>query len=307
MFREWIHLASQRVDGRSAVRSTKNAAAWVASIALSCLSLLAQPAAIPEAEAFALPTLSRLTAIHTAAQRDGWAPHTAPLRAAALRAYEQNKLPAAEAWLNACHWSALFGQTEAEFLPRWSSAVQTLRVGHANMPRRYEMRPRPLAASLAPALQAWLFGNAGFTAEFCSLVSAVDHIPRVFEILNEIHRADPAHFKSHASLALAIALVYDVPPPPEWPHGQVSAEALPRQFAPPVDAFAWWIKQEQRGRMYHRLSRLGAAELKFVVDTVVPFAELEWVQGAANFALGQLAQGYTMVRYRNDRVTSQQM
>jgi hypothetical protein len=67
------------------------------------------------------------------------------------------------------------------------------------------------------------------------------------------------------------------------------------------------VKQEQRGRTYHRLSRLGAAELKFVVDTVVPFAELEWAQGAANLPLNQLARTYTMVRYRNDRVTSQQM
>src|SRR5690606_17049024 len=106
--------------------------------------------------------------------------------------------------------------------------------------------------------------------------------------LDEIHRHDSARFKTYASLAAAIAVVYDVPPPPDWPHGQVSAEALPRQFPAPADAFAWWVRQDQRGRTYHRLSRLGAAELKFVVDTVVPFAELEWAQGAANLPLNQL-------------------
>jgi hypothetical protein len=135
----------------------------------------------------------------------------------------------------------------------------------------------------------------------------VDYVPRVLGILDEIHRSDPAHFKSYAHLALAIALVYDVPPPPFWPHAQVSAGALPRQFPPPVDAFAWWIKQEQRGRTYHKLSRLGADELKFVVDTVVPFAQLEWAQGACDVPLGQLARAYTMVRYRNDRITSNNM
>ncbi|MGH7947176.1 MAG: hypothetical protein ACREF9_19545, partial [Opitutaceae bacterium] len=276
-------------------------------IALVGARLAAQPASISDAEALNAPTPHHLVTVHAAAQRDGWAPQSAMLRSAAIRAYEHEQLGAAEAWLNAYRWSALFGQTEADFIPRWARAVQALRVGHANMPRTYETRSRPLGKNVTPALQAWLFGNPAFSAGFFSLLSPVDNIPRAFEILAEIHRRDPARFKSHASLATAIALVYDVPPPPDWPHGQVSAEALPRNFPAPAEAFAWWITQEQRGRTYHRLSRLGAAELKFVVDTVVPFTELEWAQGAASFPLNQLARGYTMVRYRNDRVTSRQM
>jgi hypothetical protein len=152
-----------------------------------------------------------------------------------------------------------------------------------------------------------MLGNAAFGIEFLSMLSPVDYVPRAFEILDKIHQRDPARFKTYANLAIAIALVYDVPPPPTWPHGQVSAGALPRQFPDPLEAFGWWIKQEQRGRTYHRLSRLGATELKFVVDTVVPFAELEWAQGAADLPLAQLARGYTMVRYRNDRISNQQM
>ena len=175
------------------------------------------------------------------------------------------------------------------------------------MPRTYETRPRPLGACVSPALQGWIFGNAAFGNEFLSMLSPVDYVPRAFEILEQIHQRDPARFKTYANLAIALALVYDLPPPPTWPHAQVSAEALPRQFPDPADAFAWWIKQEQRGRTYHRLSRLGATELKFVVDTVVPFAELEWAQGAADLPLAQLARAYSMVRYRNDRISSQQM
>ena len=269
--------------------------------------VFAQPIAIPDTEILAPPAAVRLKSVHAAAQRDGWAPHAASLRAAALRAYEMEKFPAAEAWLNACHGAALFGQSEAEFIQRWMKSVQAMRVGHANMPRRYDSRPQPLAASLKPALQALLFSDAAIAKEFLSLLSPVDYVPRVFEILEELYGRDPARFKTYANLAIAIALVYDVPPPPAWPHGQVAPEILPRQFAPPADAFAWWIKQEQRGRTYHRLSKLGADELKFVVDTVVPFDQLEWAQDAANLPLGQLARAYTMVRYRNDRVTGQQM
>jgi len=122
--------------------------------------------------------------------------------------------------------------------------------------------------------------------------------------LNDLHRADPPRFRSHANLALAIAVVYDVPPPPAWPHGQVTAEALPRKFPAPLEAFAWWIKQDQAGRTLHKLARLTAAELKFVVDTPASLAELEWAQRTADFPLGQLAHAYTMVRYRQDRLAN---
>jgi hypothetical protein len=275
--------------------------------ALGGCAAFAQTIAIPEVEILAPPTAARLAVVHAAAQRGGWAPHAAGLRSAAFNAYEKEKFPAAEAWLNACHTAALFGQGEADFIQRWMKSVQAMRVGHANMPRRYDSRPQPLAASLKPALQALLFSDAGISKELLSLLSPADYVPRVFEILDELYGSDPARFRTYANLAIAIALVYDLPPPPAWPHSQVATEILPRQFPPPAQAFAWWIRQEQRGRTYHRLSRLGADELKFVVDTVVPFAQLEWAQDAANLPLGQLARAYTMIRYRNDRVTGQQM
>jgi hypothetical protein len=274
----------------------------IACVAAS--GVFAQQPAIPESEALNPPTAQRLAAIHAAAQRDGWAPHAAPLRAAAIRAYEREKFSAAETWLNVYRWAGLWGQTEAEFVPRWMDAVNAARVGHPNMSTRYELRPRPLAASAAPPFQLWALNNAAFSAEFFASLTSVDYLPRVLEILNELHQRNPAQVKTHASLALAIALVYDVPPPPIWPHGQVSATALPRTFPAPADAFAWWIKQEQTGRTFHRLSRLGADELKFVVDTVAPFAELEWAQGACDLPLGQLPRAYTMIRYRNDRVVN---
>ena len=263
----------------------------------------AQPAPIAEAETLQPPTTQRLAALHAAAQRDGWAPLSAGLRSTALHSYESGKLGAAEAWLNLYRWSALFGQQDADFIPRWIDAVNAAKVGHPNMPVRYVPGGKPLAAELAPELQAWLIGNAGFSAEFFGLLQPVDYVPAVFRILNDLHRRDPARFKTYPNLALAIAVVYDLPPPPLWPHGQVSAAALPRTFPAPVDAFAWWIKQEQLGRTYQKLSRLGAGDLKFVVDAAAPFSELEWSQQAAGQPLAQLAQAYSMIRYRTERAT----
>ncbi|WP_414664961.1 tetratricopeptide repeat protein [Horticoccus sp. 23ND18S-11] len=272
-----------------------------------CARLVAQGGAIPEAEVLAVPTAMRFAAIHAAAQRDGWAPQSAALQVAGVRAYEREKPAAAEAWLNAFRWATLLGQSEPEFVPRWVQTVQAARLAHPNMPTRYDARPRLLAANLSPALQAWLVGNVAVSAEFFALLTPVDFAPRVLEILDELFKADPARFKTYVNLALAIAVVYDVPPPPDWPHAQVTNRALPRTLPPPAAAFAWWIKQEQRGRTYHSLARLGAEELKFVVDAAAPFNELEWIQGAADLPLAQLPRAYSMIRYRNDRLTGNQL
>jgi hypothetical protein len=265
--------------------------------------LAAQAGSIPDAETAAMPTPSRLAAVLSAAQRDGWPPQSAALRAAAFRAYERGQPAAAEAWLNVYRWSALLGEPETEFVPRWMAAVQAARVAHANMPARYEPRPRPLAALVSRELQAWLVGNPRLSTEFFTLLAPVDYLPRTLEILNDLHQRDPVRFKTYASLALALAVVYDVPPPPGWPHAQVTAEALPRAWPAPAAAFAWWVRQGEQGRTYHRLTRLGADELKFVVDAAAPLTELEWAQGAASIPLNQLARAYDMIRYRRDRLT----
>ena len=267
--------------------------------------LAAQPSPISEAEALQPPTPARLAAIHQAAQQQGWASQRAALQAAALLAYEKDKLPAAEAWYHALHWTVLFAQKESEFSPAWARRVSDARVAHANLPR-FAPKDRALGAILAPELQAWLIGNAAFSSEFFALLSPLDYVPGVFQVLDELHRAAPAKFKSYPGLALALAVVYDVPPPPYWPHGQVSERALPRRWPAPTEAFAWWIRQDQANRTYHKLARLGADELKFVVDAAAPLAELEWAQQNVRLPLAQLADAYSMIRYSTARVEANQ-
>ena len=264
-----------------------------------------QPVAIPAPESLAPPTAARLAAVCAAAQRDGWAPQTAGLRAAAVRAYQADKLAAAEAWLNTARGVALFGEKETSFIPRWLLAVTAAKVGHPNMPLRYTPRDSPLGFALSPETQAWLIGDAALAEEFFSLLAPVDYLPNVLSILDELYRRDPARAQAYAHLVLAIAVVYDVPPPPDWPHGQVGAGALPRKFPSATDAFTWWVREDQLGRTYHRLARLPADELKFVVDAAAPLAELEWAQKMADIPLNSLARAYTMIRYRADRLKNE--
>ncbi len=271
------------------------------------LHAAAGPESIPEAEALAPPSRARLAALANAGAKGDWTGVDAVALGAANSAYARDRLNAAEGWFYVHRWAALFAENEAHFVLRWVPAVEQAKVAHENMARSYSSTDRRLAEFLSPELQRWLLENAAFSDEFFSLLSPVDYVPRVFGLLNEIYQWDSSRFKEYASLALAIAVVYDLPPPPDWPHAQVSAAALPRRWPRASEAFAWWVREDRAGHTYQRLSRLGADELKFVVDAVAPFPELEWAQDAVTYPLGQLPQAYTMIRYRMDRAQSQSM
>jgi len=264
-------------------------------------------AEIPTTEIDHPPTAERLAAIHASAQRDGWAAQAATLRAVALGAFEKNRLPAASAWLSMYRWATLWAETEAHFIPRWGKAINAAGVGHPNMETDYRLLPRPLGARVSPELQLWLLGHPDFSAAFFELLDPVDYLPQTFSILNDLHGRDPQRFANYANLALAIALVYDVAPPPSWPHPQVSVEQLPRRWPTAAAAFGWWTTQDQRGRTFHKLGRLAAGDLKFVVDATAPFDQLEWSQQVSNYPLTHLERAYTMVRYRQDRLVNRRL
>ena len=281
-------------------------AALLLGVAVAALGPEARPA-VADAEIGYPPTAERLKAVHAAAQRDGWKAHAAPLRTAALRAYAADKLVAAEAWLNASRWAALFAESEADAVQAWIAAMNRAKAGHPNLPTTFSLRADPLSVRVNPDLQAWVLADADFSDQFFRVRSPLDQPVRVLEILNELHLRDPARFRAYARFALALAVVHDVPPPPWWPHGQVPAQVLPRRLAAAGEAFVWWTQQDRAGRTFHKLAKLDADELKFVVDSPAPFGELEWAQSVAEFPLSHLDRAYTMVRYRNDRVANNTM
>jgi len=260
---------------------------------------------LSEAEMLQPPTPERLSGLVNYANQADWGQLTPMFRTAALRAYEKGRLDAAERWYQIYRWSALFAEPENRFIQQWIKEMQDARVVHSNLPHRYIATKARLGQWLSPGLQAWLVGDAQFSAEFFGLYSRLDYLPEVLRILNELHERSPGRFARYANLALAIAVVYDLPPPPDWPHGQASREDLARRLPTPENAFDWWIRQDQLDRTYHRLADLRADELKFVVDATAPFTELEWSQRNVDVPLHQLANAYTLVRYNLDRENRQ--
>ena len=154
-------------------------------------------------------------------------------------------------------------------------------------------------------MQDWLLSSPEFSEEFFSILKKVDNVPKVFAILEGLHGADPDKFARYHSLALAISVVYDVPPPPYWPHHQVSDQALKRGLQSPGAIFDYFTREDAQGRTYFNLAQLRAEELKFVVDVAAPVPQLEWSLGAVTLPLDQLEGAYSMVKYREDRSTNE--
>lgn len=269
------------------------------------MRLLAQEVAIAPEELARPPSAKRLDELVQAAAREGWGALLPALREAAFGAYERDPSGAAP-WHDLYRWARLFSTPRAQAVQDWIKAIEAAGVAHPNMPARYALPPGSLSAEVGPELQRWLIGNVAFSRAFFTTLADEDQPMEMLAILQRLYAADPGRFADYASLALAIAVVYDVPPPPDWPHGQVSATLLPRRLPDAVAAFDYWTKLDRANLAAHPLKRLPASELKFVVDTSTPFAELIWARQNVTPPLSELAKAYDLIRYRKDRLTGGQ-
>lgn len=261
---------------------------------------------IEEVEAVSFPSSVLLQAIHQEAQASGWHRQVPRLQAAARQALAKEKISAAAAWFGIYRWSALWSRSETEFIPAWIDAVNRAAVGHDGMAAQYRAQPVTLGASMTPECQAWMIRHSAFTAEFFSVLQPVDYVPEVLKILSDLHHHDPQGFEKYAHLALAIAVVYDVSPPSDWPHAQVSTKLLPRKWAEPIMVFDWIRSRVGSGVMSRKLLEYRADELKHLVDIAAPLAELEWSARSVNLPGDRLEEAYDRVRYREDRSSKKQ-
>lgn len=273
---------------------------------LCAASIRAQdPGVIPAEELARLPTPARIAQLVDRAAAQGWGSVAPGLRSGARQAYETNSGYAAH-WYYLHRWARLLGTPYNQAIQAWVRQVEAAGVAHPNMAARYAARPGSLGGQVSRELQLALLGNAALSEEFFQLLSPVDHPGEVLAVLQAIHRAEPALFAAYPSLALAVAVVYDVPPPPAWPHGQVSPGLLPRQLPPPAQVFAHLARLDRTNGTAHKLGRLPAGELKFLVDLVAPFAELEWARRKVAPGLADLGRAYDLVKYRQERIAAGQ-
>lgn len=249
------------------------------------------------------PTPERLKVVQTAAEA-GWTPLAGRIYQGSLRAYELKQEDSATAWYYVARWCDLLGKSQKASSEQWLRTMAQAKALHSSIDQvKIQALPdKPLARLLTPETITWLLGDREFTESFFGLLSDHDLPAGVFIVLQMLRNDDVARVMNYRQLALAIALVYDTPPPPQWPHWQVTPEVLPRRLPLPAEAFRFLTGADQSGRTLQKLSTLGATELKFLVDLSAGFPELAWAQQSVKFPLVDLAKSYEAVRYRQDRI-----
>jgi hypothetical protein len=260
---------------------------------------------VPDAETRDPPTAARLADIEQRASAAGWYSLAPAVHAAAMRSYVQDRYAAADAWYHVYQWLALFAEPENVFFANWLRATEAAKLPIPPAVASYQPGERPIGDNLTEGTKVWLLSNEAFSQEFFSIITQLDNLPRVFAIIDGLRRRGPDKFARYSSLALALAVVYDVDPPPYWPHFQVTEQALPRKLPNPALTYEWLIHEEALGRTYHRLTRMRAEELKFVVDIAAPVPELEWSLQNVHAPLDSFDEVYSMVRYRTDRAQNE--
>ncbi|HEY9250434.1 MAG TPA: hypothetical protein VIO38_14945 [Rariglobus sp.] len=279
------------------------------AVVVFAVSMRGDPAArLPDDWFTRPPTPERIKAVQQTAVSDGWAPTAARLYAGAVRGYELRQEEAATAWYYVACWCDLLGQSQRKLGTRWLESLGKIGGVHPNIDqgRVASLPEEPIVRLLSEESVAWLLGDRLFSESFFNALTPYDFLPGVMGILQALRDAEPRRFPVYPQLVLAIALVYDEPPPPEWPHWQVTEKVLPRRLPQPQAAFKFLADADQAGGTLQKLGTLSAGELKFVVDLVAPFPELSWARRSVKYSLADLVKSYEAVRYRTDRIEADQ-
>ncbi|MBE7539414.1 MAG: hypothetical protein HS122_13510 [Opitutaceae bacterium] len=261
---------------------------------------------IPETWLARDPGPREVAAIVQTGATESWSAASDLIESQVLALYqrEPGRADRLNGWLLAGRWAGLMGESEETFLRRWVDAINRAGVGHAGMQASRVPQDRVIGAALQTDFVSWVLANRRFMEVFFDQLSPCDNLPRVFEILDLLFHAGQDTFAAYSQLALAIALVYDVPPPPGWPHAQVPSGALKRRLPPPLEAFQFFVRSDRQGRCLQRISSLGVGELRFLVDLAAPFEELAWAQANVRTPINRLEETYSEINYRRDRAES---
>lgn len=200
----------------------------------------------------------------------------------------------------------------ADATPLSSSEVREIVASSAELRRR--LLPQDFVVSDAGILGdragmelgKELIANPLLQKEFLNSLSDADCMPLVLEQLRQMREAAPEDFRKLPALAVAIAIVWDSPPPDDWPHHQVHSGEVPKQGMSAVDRFAFWVAAQKEKRLLSDPAALDAATLKFMVDAPVATDELLWAQKNVRQSKGSFDKVFSSIRYDRGRVAAAQ-
>jgi tetratricopeptide (TPR) repeat protein len=206
------------------------------------------------------------------------------------------------------------GQVFREERPGWEPAElreiatqvqQREFYGKMLLPAGFSWKGGSLSQRISPELALALAKNPARLREFFTVLSTDDFTPGVLDNLDRLHRHNPTSFEKNFSLALALAVVFDQPPPPDWPHHQVNPSAIPADRSSLEERFDFWVTSLDGKKLMPGAAELGADQWKYIVDALVAPEELEWARKNVRTARGQFHRVFSSIKYDFPRLKSQ--
>ena len=151
-----------------------------------------------------------------------------------------------------------------------------------------------------------LLGDSSISRMFFSTLSEKDSVPRVLDNLDSIRAAHPQEWKEYGSLAIAIAVVNDVPVPQGWPHHQVAPALVPVSILPVDRQFPRWVAANEARQLLVDPRKLSPSQLKFVVDAFITDDELLWARKNVRLTRSTFERAYFQINYSHARLQAQQ-
>ena len=151
-----------------------------------------------------------------------------------------------------------------------------------------------------------LLGDPSISRMFFSTLSEQDSVPRVLDNLESIRAAQPQEWKAYGSLAIAIAVVNDVPVPQGWPHHQVAPALVPVSILPVDQQFLRWVAANEARQLLLDPRKLSPSQLKFVVDAFITDDELLWARKNVRLTRSTFERAYFQINYSHERLQAQQ-
>ncbi|MFM8830873.1 MAG: tetratricopeptide repeat protein [Spartobacteria bacterium] len=169
-----------------------------------------------------------------------------------------------------------------------------------------ELSPEVAAKHIESGLARELLSDPVLSRMFFSTLSEKDAVPQVLDNLGAIRAAHPQKFREYVGLAIAIALVNDVPPPQGWPHHQVAAELVPASILPVERQFSRWVSANEARQLLLDPRKLSPSQLKFVVDAFITDDELAWARKNVRLTRSTFEKAYFQINYSHERLQAQQ-
>jgi hypothetical protein len=170
----------------------------------------------------------------------------------------------------------------------------------ANLLRRWDAVPAGKREGTVEDLHAVL-GRPDVAWPLSREIRDSDRADRAVAILARLLKLPDDPVKSLPALAVAYAVVFDVPFPDDWPHHQVPRANLPEKPEPVEARFGYYAALDAKSKLDFRLRDLSVAQLKFLVDSQTPLAEFDWARKEVRFPSSGADRLFSMIRYDENR------